>query len=113
MVAHEEKRHSISEVSEETQVPIHVLRQWEARFPQLKPKRTRSKRRYYTAEDIEIVRRIRQLLWVERMTTEGARQRLAEELRGEGRPRTQQEVIDRIDAIEAEIRALLDLLDNE
>ena len=103
----------ISEVSELTGVPTHVLRQWEDRFRQLKPNRNRANRRRYTAADIEIVRRIKQLLWIEKMTTEGARRRLAEELRGEGRPQTRQEAIELIDAIEREVRDMIDLLDSE
>lgn len=69
-------------------------------------------RRYYTAEDIEIVLRIKQLLWHEKMTSAGAQRQLAQELRGEGRPKTQRETLDLIDAVEEEVRAMLDLLDS-
>ncbi|MBN2308330.1 MAG: MerR family transcriptional regulator [Candidatus Hydrogenedentes bacterium] len=105
-----ERRHKISEVSEITGVPIHVLRQWEERFPQLRPSRDRANRRFYLAADIAIVRRIKQLLWHEKMTTQGARTRLAQELRGMGRPQTRQEAVELVDRIEEEIRAMLDLL---
>ncbi len=107
----DKRRYSISEVSEQTQVPAYVLRQWEERFPQLKPRRDRVKRRYYLLEDIRIVQRIKELLWQEKMTTTGARRVLAQELRGEGRPRTRQEAIDLLDQIEAEVRAMLAMLD--
>ena len=109
----DEKRQSISEVSELTEVPIYVLRQWENRFKQLKPKRNRANRRYYLASDIEIVRRIKQLLWHEKMTTEGARKRLDAELHGIGRPKTQQETIDLLDQTETKIREALELLESE
>lgn len=109
----DDRRYGISEVSEMTDVPAHVLRQWEARFPQLKPGRDRANRRYYKAADIAIVRRIKQLLWHEKMTTKGARVRLAEELRGEGRPRTRQEALDILDQMEDGIRRMLDLLETE
>jgi len=102
----------ISEVSKLTQVPPYVLRQWEDRFPQLKPKRDRANRRRYTAEDIAVVRRIKHMLWHERMTTAGARQRLAQEIRGEGRPKTRQQALDLLDTIESEVRAMLDLLES-
>lgn len=105
------RRYSISEVSAQLDVPDYVLRQWERRFPQLRPRRDRAGRRYYLHEDIEIARRIRQLLWSERMTTEGARVRLSEELRGQGRPRTRAEAIELADQIEREARAMLDILD--
>lgn len=102
---------SISEVSELVDVPIYVLRQWEAKLPQLRPKRNRSNRRLYSRADIEIVRRIKQLLRHEKMTLDGVRLRLAEELHGDGKPKTRQSAIDLLDKIEAETRRLLDLLD--
>ena len=109
----EDRRYSISDVSEMTEVPQHVLRQWEERFPQLRPKRTRTNRRYYTTKDVEVVRRIRELLWHERMTTEGARVRLAQEVRGEGRPRTRAELVDLIDRMEEIVREMLDIAHGE
>jgi len=109
----EGKRYAISEVSEMTGVAPHVLRQWEERFPQLKPRRDRANHRFYSAGDLEIVRRIKQLLYQEKMTTEGAKRRLAQELRGEGRPKTRQEAVELLEKIEAEARALLALLDDE
>lgn len=105
------RRYRISEVSELVDVPNYVLREWERRFPQLRPKRDHAKRRYYMSGDIDIIRRIKQLLHHEGMTTEGARVRLTQELRGEGRPRTRREAIDLVDEMEAEIRSMLDLID--
>jgi DNA-binding transcriptional MerR regulator len=107
-----DRRFTIGEVSEITDVPVHLLRQWEDKFPQLKPKRTRSNRRYYLAKDIEIVKRIKTLLRHDRLRVDGARIRLAQELHGEGRPRTQAEAIDLADKIQSEARAMLDLLDS-
>ena len=113
MATLESRRLGISEVSETLGVPVHMLRQWEARFPQLKPRRDRANHRYYTAEDVRVARRIKQLLWDEKMTTEGAKRRLAQEMRGEGRPETRQEVTELLDKIEAEARAMLALLDDD
>ncbi len=107
-----EKRYSISEVSALTEVPDYVLRQWEMKFPPLKPQRTRSRRRFYVSKDIDIVRRIKQLLWHEKLSTEGARLRLIQELHGEGRPKTRQEVNGLLDRMESEVREMLDLLDS-
>lgn len=107
-----EKRYSIREVSALTEVPDYVLRQWEEKFPPLKPQRTRSKRRFYVSKDIEIVRRIKQLLWHEKLSTEGARLRLTQELHGEGRPKTRQEFSNMLDRMESDIRDMLDLLDS-
>ena len=108
----DDRRYSISEVSELTGVEQYVLRQWESRFPQLKPKRTRAGRRWYAATDISIVRRIKYLLWHEGLTTEGAVKRLDQELHGHGRPQTSEEALRLLDKIEAEARSLLDLLDS-
>jgi DNA-binding transcriptional MerR regulator len=94
-----------------TDVPIHQLRQWEGRFPQLRPRRDRANRRYYLAADIDIVRRIKQLIQHEGLTTAGAIKRLDLELHGVGKPLTRQELIDLVDELEHEVRAVLDLLD--
>jgi DNA-binding transcriptional MerR regulator len=108
-----ERRHSIGEVSKLLEVPIYTLRQWEESFPQLRPKRDRVKRRYYLNDDIEIVRRIKQLLWHEKLTIEGARIRLTQELLGQGRPKTNQEIFDLIDEIERQIRDMIHQLDHD
>jgi DNA-binding transcriptional MerR regulator len=113
MKAPPERLLSISEASAELGVPVYVLRQWEAKFPPLRPRRDPAGRRRYSAKDMSILRRIKQLVRHERMTLEGARVRLAQELYGEGRPKTTQEMIDLADHLEAELRALLDLLDEK
>ena len=113
MSALEDRRYRISEVSDLTEVPVHVLRQWEARFPQLKPKRDRSNRRYYMPDDIGIVRRIKELVRHEKLTTQGARLRLSQELYGEGRPKSNAEMRQLLGKIEDEARALLDMLDRD
>jgi DNA-binding transcriptional MerR regulator len=104
-------RYSISEVSEMTDVAIHLLRQWEDRFPQLRPKRDRRNQRYYLVKDIEVVRRIKQLLRHDKLTTQGAVRRLSQELYGEGLPQTGKETQDLIDKIAHETRAALEILD--
>ncbi len=111
MCALENRRYSISEVSQLVDVPVHLLRQWEARFPQLKPKRDRANRRYYLPAEIEIVTRIRQLLRDDKMTSQGAAKRLTAELRGEGAPQTNTEAANLIDTIETEARKMMDILD--
>ncbi|MBX3178142.1 MAG: MerR family transcriptional regulator [Candidatus Hydrogenedentes bacterium] len=105
-----ERRLRISEVSEMTGVAIHLLRQWEEKIPQLKPKRDRANRRYYLEKDIEIVRRVKHLVRHEKMALDGVRLRIAQEMHGEGRPRTKQEAIDLVDRIEGEVRAMLALI---
>jgi DNA-binding transcriptional MerR regulator len=64
---------TIREVSEELNVPQHVLRFWESNFPQVKPSRMRGSRRYYRAQDIEILRTIKTLLYAKGYTIKGAK----------------------------------------
>jgi DNA-binding transcriptional MerR regulator len=59
-------------------VKPHVLRYWEQEFPQLKPVKRRGNRRYYQHDDVQMVRRIRSLLYEQGFTIGGARQRLRE-----------------------------------
>ena len=70
---------TIGEVSTLCAVKPHVLRYWEAEFPQLKPVKRRGNRRYYQRGDVELVRAIRGLLYEEGYTISGARQRLTSE----------------------------------
>lgn len=69
---------AIGEVSELCEVKPHVLRYWEQEFPQLKPVKRRGNRRYYQQDDVQMVRRIRSLLYEQGFTIGGARQRLRE-----------------------------------
>ncbi|MGD1878242.1 MAG: MerR family transcriptional regulator [Kiloniellaceae bacterium] len=72
---------TISEVSDELDVPQHVLRFWEGKFSQVRPLKRGGGRRYYRPEDIELLRRIRDLLYSEGYTIKGV-QRLLREGRG-------------------------------
>lgn len=107
----DERRYGIREVSEAVDVPVYVLRQWEERFPPLRPKRDRNGRRAYIERDLAVVRRIKELLRDERMTTAGANRALARELDGDAPPKTRHEAAELLDRIEAEVRSLLDSLD--
>lgn len=69
---------AIGEVSDLCDVKPHVLRYWEQEFPQLKPVKRRGNRRYYQQDDVQMVRRIRSLLYEQGFTIGGARQRLRE-----------------------------------
>ncbi|HEY7772133.1 MAG TPA: MerR family transcriptional regulator [Marinagarivorans sp.] len=68
---------TISEVSELCQVKAHVLRYWEQEFALLNPQKRRGNRRYYTYEDIMLVRKIRRLLYDEGFSIMGARKQLS------------------------------------
>ena len=79
---------TISEVSEELDIPQHVLRFWESHFPQVKPSRMRGSRRYYRPEDIDVLRRIKTLLYSQGYTIKGAKKmvRSHKELPAEAAP---------------------------
>lgn len=67
---------TIGEVSELCQVKPHVLRYWEQEFSQLNPVKRRGNRRYYQRHEVELIRNIRSLLYLEGFTISGARQKL-------------------------------------
>ena len=69
---------TIREVSEELDVPQHVLRFWESKFTQIKPLKRGGGRRYYRPDDIVLLRRIRALLYVEGYTIKGVQKLLRE-----------------------------------
>jgi len=70
--------YSISEVCEMTGLKPHVLRYWESAFPMLNPSKNQSGNRVYRTEDINLVKAISKLLYEERYTIDGARQKLQE-----------------------------------
>ena len=67
---------AIGEVSKLCDTKPHVLRYWEQEFPQLKPVKRRGNRRYYQRHEVQLIRQIRKLLYVEGFTISGARVRL-------------------------------------
>ncbi len=70
---------TISEVSEELDIPQHVLRFWEAKFTIVKPLKRGGGRRYYRPADVEIIRGIRDLLYTHGFTIKGAQKLLKEQ----------------------------------
>ena len=74
---------TISEVSDELEVPQHVLRFWETKFSQVRPLKRGGGRRYYRPEDVSLLRRIQTLLYRDGYTIKGV-QRLLREGRADG-----------------------------
>jgi DNA-binding transcriptional MerR regulator len=70
---------TISEVADDLEVPKHVLRFWEARFPQIKPMKRGGGRRYYRPADLDLLRGIRHLLHNEGYTIKGVQKILREQ----------------------------------
>ena len=71
---------TIGEVSDLCAVKPHVLRYWEQEFTQLKPVKRRGNRRYYQHHEVILIRRIRDLLYEQGFTINGARHRLEAEV---------------------------------
>ena len=74
----------IGEVEQITAVPAYVLRYWESEFKLLRPKKNPAGQRLYRPRDLEMVQRIKTLLYDERLTLEGAKKRLLSESRKNG-----------------------------
>lgn len=69
---------TISEVADELHIPQHVLRFWETKFPQIKPLKRGGGRRYYRPDDIALLRRISDLLYIQGYTIKGVQRLLRE-----------------------------------
>ena len=80
---------TISEVADELEVPQHVLRFWESKFPQVKPLKRAGGRRYYRPDDVVLLRRIRQCLYDQGYTIKGVQKLLREgALKADDQPRS-------------------------
>jgi DNA-binding transcriptional MerR regulator len=104
---------TIGEVSELCAVKPHVLRYWEQEFTQLKPVKRRGNRRYYQHHEVLLIRRIRELLYEQGFTINGARNRL-DEGRHHSAPTAAHETIepgaDKAAALSVDIAGLRDAL---
>jgi DNA-binding transcriptional MerR regulator len=89
----------IGEVSEIAGIPPSVIRFWETEFPKINPKRTSSGQRHYRKNDVELILRIKHLLYDKKFTIQGALQHLGSE-----RPENKS-----LDLIEEMRRELLDI----
>lgn len=105
----------IGEVCDLIKVQPHVLRYWETEFPMLAPQKNRAGQRVYRRKDVEMVLRIRDLLYEEKFTIAGARKRLAEEYKKGGTPRlrpaTKEKIVEPEPEAEMELQAPDDLFE--
>ncbi len=69
---------TISEVSNEVNIPAHVLRFWETKFPNINPLKRSGNRRYYRPEDVKLIIRIKTLLYDNGYTIKGVQKLLKE-----------------------------------
>jgi DNA-binding transcriptional MerR regulator len=105
--------YSIGEVCALTDLKPHVLRYWESQFRFLNPAKNRSGNRMYQRREVELIMRVKELLYAEKYTIEGARQRVEEERRrGDLRPAARASLErSTMVAMERELRDILALLD--
>jgi len=69
---------TISEAAEEADLPAHVLRFWETKFPALRPMKQRGGRRLYRPQDVALVKGLKRLLHEDGLTIKGAQKYLKE-----------------------------------
>jgi DNA-binding transcriptional MerR regulator len=104
---------SIGEVCELTDLKPHVLRYWESQFRFLSPAKNRSGNRVYQRREIELIMLVKHLLYTEKYTIEGARQKIAAyrrsgDLRTEARQALEHETIAELVSELEQIRTILD-----
>jgi len=100
-----------------TELKPYVLRYWETEFKQLRPSKNRAGNRNYREEDIELIFRIKDLLYNQKYTIEGARQQLDRKgERGDGSEGTETDRVkleESLERLKHELREILELLDEE
>ena len=69
---------TISEVSNDVNIPAHVLRFWETKFPNINPLKRSGNRRYYRPEDVKLIIKIKTLLYDNGYTVKGVQKLLKE-----------------------------------
>ena len=106
---------SIGEVCELTGLKPHVLRYWESQFRFLSPAKNRSGNRVYQRREIELIMLVKHLLYTEKYTIDGARQKVDEHRKkGELKPVARSALdVQTIETVERELREVLALLDGE
>ena len=105
---------TISEVAGVLDIPQHVLRFWESKFSQIKPLKRGGGRRYYRPDDITLLQRIKALLYDDGYTIKGVQKLLREgglkATAGDAAAPPDAPVLDRAEATQAELKAILDEL---
>ena len=104
---------SIGEVCALTDLKPHVLRYWESQFRILNPAKNRSGNRVYARREVELVLLVKHLLYTEKFTIDGARQKLdAHRRAGDLRPAARAALAhETVAVLEAELRDIVDVLE--
>lgn len=95
--------YSISEVADLLGLTASKLRFWEKEFRQLRPRRNEGSTRFYTKEDIELIKQIQFLVDDQNLTLEGVRQKLNQK---KDKVAKQQEIMERLQRVRAELKGL-------
>jgi DNA-binding transcriptional MerR regulator len=105
---------SIGEVCDLTGLKAHVLRYWESQFRFLSPAKNRSGNRVYQRKEIELILLVKHLLYTEKYTIDGARQKLNDHRKaGELRQISREALgVETLHAVEEELRDVLRLLES-
>ena len=105
---------SIGEVCDLTGLKAHVLRYWESQFRFLSPAKNRSGNRVYQRKEIELILLVKHLLYTEKYTIDGARQKLNDHRKGGELRRVSRDAlsVETLAAVEEELRDLLRLLES-
>ena len=105
---------SIGDVCELTELKPHVLRYWESQFRVLSPAKNRSGNRVYTRREVEFVLLVKQLLYTEKYTIEGAKQKLEEHRKSGGvRPAARRGLdTETVQLLEQDLKGILEILES-
>ncbi len=105
--------YSIGEVCTLTELKPHVLRYWESQFKVLSPAKNRSGNRVYARKEVELILLVKQLLYAEKYTIDGARQKLEEHRRGGALRQSARAALEleTVEVLERELHALQAMLD--
>lgn len=105
--------YSIGEVCSLTELKPHVLRYWESQFKVLNPAKNRSGNRVYARREVELILLVKHLLYTEKYTIDGARQKLDEHRKGGSLRSTARTAlqIEAIESLERDVEALQAILE--
>ena len=103
---------SIGEVCELTDLKPHVLRYWESQFKFLNPAKNRSGNRVYQRREVELILLVKHLLYTEKYTIDGARQKVEEQRKGGGLRSAARSAltVETLEALEADLTELMRVL---
>lgn len=107
----DERLYKIGEVCRTADVQPYVLRYWETEFPSLAPNKSGGGQRLYTRREIDIILKIKQLLYSEGFTIAGAKKKLDAES-GEPAPAPSRDMSKALRQVKEELTAILKMLDD-